>query len=104
MNVPIPNAQEEIQVPLTDSRLVIAMAQIEGPLPAGKHLAFVEGRETYFWKSREDVNLRIKKAESILDFLHAAHPQVNIVLFPEYSLPVLLLLERLQQKADDYNI
>jgi hypothetical protein len=91
-----------IKLPIEKSLVVVAMVQIEGPLPNGKHLSVIQGRETYAWKSLEEIEARIKKAAQILDLLHALHPGIDIVLFPEYSLPVESAIPVLQGKADAY--
>lgn len=89
-------------IPLQSSKLVIAIAQIEGPLPNGKHVTLMGARNSLGWKSIEDVNARIDKAAGILDALHRGSRKPDIVIFPEYSLPVEKALPMLTQKANLY--
>ena len=71
---------------LKKSRIVIAIAQLTGPLPDGKHRTVINERETLGWKSLADMRFRLEKAYSILDELSKAALKPDIVVFPEYSL------------------
>jgi len=93
---------DKIKLQIEKSLIVIALVQIEGPLPQGKHLSVIHGRETYAWKSLEEIEARIKKAALILDQLAMLHPLIDIVVFPEYSLPVEAALPVLTEKANLY--
>src|ERR1044072_807388 len=94
---------DEVPLPLTTSTLTIAMVQLEGPLPGGKTIIASHGRETFEWQSLEEINKRLLKAELVLDFLGTHHPDTNVVVFPEYSLPVREILPSLKKKAALYN-
>lgn len=89
-------------VDLRSSTLTIAVAQLEGPLPRGKHPSVVGGRESYEWTSLEAMNTRMRKASDILDSLGRTS-KPDIVVFPEYSLPIDKSLSDLQIRADQYN-
>jgi hypothetical protein len=89
-----------VQLPLEVSKLTIALAQLQGPYPTGKHRSFQDGRETFTWRSETDVASRIEKFRAILSFVEAHHPETNILLFPEYSLPVQYILTEAQKYAD----
>lgn len=91
-------------IDLKSSTIVVAVAQIEGPLPNGKHQALVGDRDSLAWKSSEEINARINKACEVLDALNSRpSTKANLVVFPEYSLPVEKALPRLHEKANQYN-
>jgi predicted amidohydrolase len=94
--------KSKYKVDLKSSTLVIAIAQIEGPLPNGKHTSLVGERNSLAWKTIEDVNARIDKACGILDALNRTSRKADVVVFPEYSLPVMKALPRLHEKANQY--
>src|SRR5580693_3020315 len=86
------------------STITIAMAQVCGPLPDGKHISVLdEGRETYVWRSLVDMTARIDKAVTVLDFIANKHKDTTIVIFPEYSLPLKQALPLLIQKSKEFN-
>ena len=87
---------------LKKSKIAIVIAQITGPLPNGKHQTVINERETLAWKSLDDMKFRINKACSILDELANIPLKPDIVVFPEYSLPVLKALGDLQRKVDEH--
>src|SRR5215213_9794820 len=91
------------QVDLKSSNIVIAIAQLAGPIPDGKHKAVVNDRETLAWKSLDDMKARREKVLGILDELADAVLKPDLVVFPEYSFPVLRALPDLQRKADEHN-
>lgn len=97
------NSVAQIPIQIPGSKLVVAMVQLEGPLPSGKTLVASSGRETYEWKSLNEIDRRIAKAVRILDFLHEQHPDTNIVVFPEYSLPLVDAVPVLHEKSRLYN-
>jgi hypothetical protein len=99
---PLPGV-EEIPIGLKDSKLRVVMVQLEGPLPYGKTVIASQGRETFEWQSLQEINKRKAKVSITLDFLHEHHPDTDIVIFPEYSLPVEELLPTLREKAELYN-
>jgi predicted amidohydrolase len=94
-----------IRVPinLTTSKIVVAVAQVAGPLPNGKFKAVVNDRETLAWKSLDDMRTRLEKAYAILDTLSVSSLKPDIVVFPEYAFPVQKALGELQVRADKYN-
>jgi hypothetical protein len=96
-------APEEVPIDLNSNKLTVVMVQLEGPLPSGKTVIAAHGRETFEWQSLQEINKRRAKAEAILDFLHENHPDTNIIIFPEYSLPVNELLPMLREKSNLYN-
>lgn len=86
---------------LKRSKIVIALAQINGN---GKHRSVIDDRETLAWISKDDMNARINKACGIIDALNKSHAmKADIIVFPEYSLPVEKALSKLQERADKYN-
>jgi predicted amidohydrolase len=87
---------------LRSSKLRIAMVQLEGPLPHGKHQSPLGSRDTLVWKSSIGIKQRIAKACNILDSLNQFSAKVDIVVFPEYSIPVENALSALQKKANQY--
>jgi hypothetical protein len=93
-------ARRSYPIHLPSSKVVIAIAQIEGPFPNGKQRVVVEGRETLGWRSLADIESRLNKASAILDALATSSLRPHIVVFPEYSLPVQQAVPRLQQHAD----
>ncbi|MEK6334467.1 MAG: hypothetical protein AABM67_05930 [Acidobacteriota bacterium] len=94
---------QEVPLPLRDSKIMIAMVQLEGPLPHGKTIIASHGRETYEWRSLKEIKKRKAKAGLILDFLAEQHPDTNIVIFPEYSLPVREVLPLIKKKSESHN-
>jgi predicted amidohydrolase len=81
------------------------MVQAEGPLPSAKISAVTpSGRETFAWSSIEEVERRIDKAADVVDFITRNRPETNVILFPEYSVPVELALTRLQRLADLHKV
>ena len=87
---------------LNKTKIAIAIAQLQGPLPNGKHKTVINDRETLAWKSLVDIQARLEKVFSILDALNEATLKPDIVVFPEYSFPVLRALPELHRKATDY--
>ena len=88
---------------LKESRLVIAIAQIEGPLPDGMHKSLVAGRNSWVWKSREVVEARVRKACGVVDALGNLPEKPDIVVFPEFSIPVERALPHLQERARKFS-
>lgn len=96
------------EAPLTDlafptSTLWIAMVQLSGP-GQEKIRAVVDSRETLQWHSLGAISARLDKACKILDFLFQQHPEVQLVVFPEYSIAVEESLPVLQSKADAHRV
>jgi hypothetical protein len=89
-------------VDLKSSKIVIALAQISGPFPHGKHKSVINSRETLSWQSLGDMQARVEKIIAILDALSEAALRPDIVVFPEYSFPVTQALPELQAKANQY--
>lgn len=87
---------------LRNSKLTIAIVQIEGPLPNGKHQSPISNRDTLVWKSSTDIKQRVTKVGDILDSLNQIPDKIDIVVFPEYSIPVENALPSLQRKANQY--
>jgi hypothetical protein len=92
----------EYPINLESSTIVIAVAQIEGPTPNGKHESMFGDRDTLVWKSSEDVTSRIDKACGILDALDRLSKKADVVVFPEYSIPIEKALPRIIEKANQY--
>src|SRR5438105_2480073 len=86
----------EIQVPFRSHRVSIVMGQLSGPSEA-KQLSFAEGRETYHWKSEEEVRQRLVKVEHILAHITRESRHTDLLVFPEYSVPVEPALKLLQE-------
>src|SRR5436190_1939950 len=93
---------KEHGVDLSGSKVVVAIVQIAGPLPNGMHKTVINDRETLGWRSVAEMAARVKKATSILDQLNSIPLRPNVVVFPEYSLPVKMSLPELQRKSDAY--
>ncbi len=87
---------------LKSSKVVIAIAQLAGPFPNGKHKTVINDRETLGWMSLGSISERIDKASSVLDQLSKVTLKPDIVVFPEYSIPVQKALPDFQKKADEY--
>ncbi|HEX8736267.1 MAG TPA: hypothetical protein VF721_13145, partial [Pyrinomonadaceae bacterium] len=81
----------EIPVNLKNSKVKIAFAQMASPLPDGKVVGVLpmRARETYVWSNYEEIKKRKAKALKILEFLNKHHPDTELIIFPEYSLPVV---------------
>jgi predicted amidohydrolase len=97
----------EIPIALTSDKVKIAIAQLESPLPDGKIIGVLpSGRETYVWSNKEQIEKRMAKARKILEFLHEQHPETEVVVFPEYSLPIAQQSVRqvLQEFSDNHKI
>ena len=95
--------QSEFALALGRSKILIAIAQLEGPLPLSKHKLVTMGRESYEWVSLADMQDRISKVCGVLDSLNQYHQNIDVVVFPEYSFPVEQAIEELQDRADRYN-
>jgi len=93
----------EIPLELDDTKVVIALIQIKSAFPDGKEEVYLSGRETFAWKSRAEIEERMGKAYEILEFIHTTHPETNIVIFPEYTLPVETMISDLQERATLYD-
>ncbi|MFN0139622.1 MAG: hypothetical protein ACKVQW_06005 [Pyrinomonadaceae bacterium] len=103
MNQPI----NEVTVNLTSSRVKMAFAQLESPLPNGKVIGVLpSGRETYVWSNKDQIELRLAKAMKIIEFLHDQHPGTEVLVFPEYSLPIVQesVSSVLQDYSNKYNL
>lgn len=88
---------------LSNSTIVMAMAQLQGPLPDGKSVSVSGEREFLAWRSFDEMDKRVNKACDVLDSLNRLHQKVDVVVFPEYSLPIEHAILRLQEKADQYD-
>ncbi len=93
---------QEVPLPFAKGTLRIALVQLAGPA-GGKITAFVTARETFVWASEEEVLQRRRKAQRILQHIADQYPETDLIIFPEYSLPVETLLGDLQRYADDHN-
>src|SRR5687768_5935417 len=91
-------------VNIEGSKLVVAIAQLLGPLPDGKHKTVVNDRETFAWKSLETMNLRLEKVNGVLEQLMSLPLKPDVVVFPEYSFPIKQALTDLQRAADENGI
>ncbi|MBU1707345.1 hypothetical protein KKB28_05460 [bacterium] len=92
-------------LPFKSHKLIIAMVQLEGPEPSGKIVAVSDdGRDRYMWKSMDEVNRRVDKSISVIDEICKQHLEPNVVVFPEYSIPLLQAVDPLQKKANEYDI
>ena len=94
---------DELSVPFSKSRLRIALVQLAGPHGA-KQPIFLHGRETFAWTSQEEVALRRHKAQRVLATLRDQHPGTDLLVFPEYSLPLDEVLDDLQDFATQENV
>jgi predicted amidohydrolase len=92
-----------IPIDLDKSKIVIAIVQLEGPFPNGKHMTVIRGRESYEWVSLDGMRMRIRKVCDVIDSINHYHQKVDIIVFPEYSFPVEQAIEKIQAKADQYN-
>jgi hypothetical protein len=81
----VPPVFTTIDIPLPSSKVLVALVQLDGPLPLGKDTIAWRGRDTYRWKSMEAIKLRQDKALAIVDHLAATHQKSMLVIFPEYS-------------------
>lgn len=85
-----------------NSKVVIALVQTWGPLPA-KGRAVVRGRERLTWTSLEEIRSRTDKALEVIDGLSRLPLRPDVVVFPEYSLPLMkATIGRLQEKANEH--
>lgn len=85
---------------LRSSKITIAICQLETD---GKHKTLVGDRNSFGWKNIEDVNERVRKAGEIVDSLNRLpKQQIDIIVFPEYSLPIEKVVPLLQQKSHQY--
>lgn len=89
-------------IDLKKTKIVIAIAQLQGPLPDGKHKTVINDRETLAWKSLDDIKSRLEKVNAILDNLSQGTLKPDIVVFPEYSFPVERAIPELQKRATEY--
>lgn len=95
--------QKKHQIDLNKTKIIVAVAQISGPLPDGIHKSVTEdSRETLQWKSLADMDARIEKVCGILDELSKNAQKPDFVIFPEYSFPVKRAFAKLQDKANEY--
>ncbi len=95
----------DIDVPLSRDRLRFGIVQLQGPFPDGKHPATgPDGRNSLVWSTAADPSGRCSKALAALDWLHANDPAIELVIFPEYSFPVSPILNRLVEKAAEYDV
>lgn len=79
---------QEVPIEFKGERITFALAQIEGPSPNGKTRAVAHGKDTLVWSSVDEQRRRKHKAFDYLQFINTNHPEVQIIVFPEYSLPV----------------
>jgi hypothetical protein len=94
-----------VDVTIATPTLHVAVVQMEGPLPSGKVSAVTAaGRESFAWSSMDEVTRRIEKACNLISRIHEQHPQTNIIIFPEYSIPIELAMPRLSDLANTYNL
>ena len=94
--------KEIVKINLSSSKMVIAVVQMESPFPKGKQRSVIGNRESLSWTSFEEIANRIHKACNILDMLNERHPNIDLVVFPEYSLPITQSLGKLQEKANQF--
>ena len=100
--MPLKDSKTKIELKLGKSQLTVALVQIEAAFPDDKIKTVVDGRETFSWRSLDGIHRRTAKVLSILDFIHREHPETDVVVFPEYSIPLLNAIEALQRKADQH--
>jgi hypothetical protein len=93
----------EVPVPFDSDQMKIAVVQLAGSQSVRKP-AFVSGRDTFVWPAGEEVPERCRKAERILAHIAETYPGVNLVILPEYSLPIEPLLTKLQRFADHHRV
>jgi hypothetical protein len=99
------NHFRSIPVNFTTSTLRVAIVQLEGPLPSAKVAAVGSGgRETFAWSSMDEVNRRIDKAIKVITFVVNAHPGTNVIIFPEYSIPIELALPQLRRASAEHDV
>jgi hypothetical protein len=94
---------KEVTVPFDSPQLKIALVQLLDSSQA-KPVAFVNGRETFVWISEDEVVLRRRKVQRVLERIAESHTQTNIVIFPEYTLPLESLIGDLQHFATAHGI
>jgi hypothetical protein len=92
-----------VPVPFSSRTVRIAVAQFTGPAEA-KPVAFVNGRETFVWVSEEEVLQRRRKLIRTLEHVLSTHPGTNLVVVPEYSLPVEAIASELQAFAGRHGV
>ncbi|HEX8650589.1 MAG TPA: hypothetical protein VF708_07090 [Pyrinomonadaceae bacterium] len=98
-----PSTVREVSLNLNSAQIVLAVVQLKSSFPDGKEEVFFRSRETFAWKSRTEIEARIEKCYQVLEFIHDEHPEANLVIFPEYTLPVDLMIDGLQERATLYN-
>src|SRR6185436_6807622 len=86
------------------STLSIAIVQLDSAFPDDKRAIFIRGRESFEWVSSSVIAARKTKAFEILRFISEKHPQTNLIVFPEYTLPVETMLMDLQDWANEKGV
>jgi hypothetical protein len=81
----------------------VCFAQLQGPMPRGKREIFIQGRQTYEWDNKEEVEDRLIKVRAILKFIEDNQPDTNIVIFPEYSAPSIYLNDVYREYSNKLN-
>ncbi len=92
-----------IELQFSSTTLKVCFAQLIGPAPKGKKEIFIQGRQTYEWESKDEVDERIAKVRSILSFISERHESVDIIVFPEYSAPSVYLDDDYRECANNLN-
>src|SRR5437868_3036808 len=91
----------EHEWPFPSARLNIAIFQLECSFPGSKHISVIENRETFVWRDLADMDSRIARAVELVRSLHKLHPELNLFVFPDYSLPLQRGYSSMQQVADE---
>ena len=86
----------EYELPLSTERVVVALVQLEGPFPNGKHFSVIGSRQTFAWRELADMDARVAKAVELIHSLYKLHPEINVFIFPEYTIPVEHALQYLR--------
>ena len=94
---------DPVKLHFTTTKLRVCFAQLTGPFPKGKKEIFAEGRQTYLWDSKDEVNERKLKVKSILTYVSEHHKETNLIVFPEYSAPSVYLDEEYREFSRKLN-
>jgi predicted amidohydrolase len=94
----------KVQAPFNSSTLRVAAVQIDGPLPNGKQVAFIKGRQRLVWTTKLEVDRRLNKAAKAIRGLGARHPDLDLVVLPEYAVPLEAAAPYFQRLSKELNI
>ena len=92
----------DVNVDIDTTQPKIAFVQLQSSVKEKELVTDDAGTIAYEWKATANTETRKIKVLGILDWLHEIQPDINIVVFPEYSFPINQTLSEIKKRSDEY--